>query len=138
MSFTRISNKEILLRSQIYSPDVVVVLDPAILELVNVTDGLKNGGWLIANTTKKPEELSSLGGFKIATVDATGIALELNLKVAGFAVVNTPMLGAFAKATKLVSLESVKKAILDEWMGEIAKLNAKAAEIAYERTIVKD
>jgi len=138
MAFTRISNKEILLRSQIYFPDAVVVLDPVLLELVNVTDGLKNGGWLIANTTKKPEELSTLGSFKIATVDATGIALELNLKVAGFAVVNTPMLGAFAKATNLISLESVKKAILDEWTGEIAELNAKAAEIAYERTLIKD
>ena len=138
MAFTRISNKEILLRSQIYSPDAVVVLDPVLLELVNVTDGLKNGGWLIANTTKKPEELSTLGSFKIATVDATGIALELNLKVAGFAVVNTPMLGAFAKATNLISLESVKKAILDEWTGEIAELNVKAAEIAYERTLIKD
>jgi 2-oxoacid:acceptor oxidoreductase gamma subunit (pyruvate/2-ketoisovalerate family) len=137
MAFTRISDKEILLRSQVYNPDIVVVLDPVILELVNVTDGLKADGWLIANTPKKPEELGLNGSFKIATVDATGIALELNLKVAGFAVVNTPMLGAFSKATKLVSLESVKRVILEEWKGELAELNAKAAELAFEKTIVK-
>jgi len=133
-AFARISDEPILVHSQIYNPDYVIVLDHAIYKVVDVTEGLKKGGVIIINTTKRPEEIG-LKGWRIATVDATGIALELNLLVAGLPVVNTSILGAFAKATKEVKLASVLKAIKETWSGAAGEKNFRAAEMAYERLI---
>jgi 2-oxoacid:acceptor oxidoreductase gamma subunit (pyruvate/2-ketoisovalerate family) len=133
-AFARISDEPILVHSQIYNPDYVIVLDPVLYKIVDVTKGLKKDGVILMNTVKRPEELN-LGGWRVATVDATGIALELNLRVAGLPVVNTPILGAFARATGEVKLESVLKAIGETWSGSVKEKNAKAAELAYERLI---
>jgi len=133
-AFARISDEPILVHSQIYNPNYVIVLDHAIYKVVDVTEGLKKDGIIIINTTKKPEEVG-VKGWRVATVDGTGIALELNLLVAGLPVVNTSILGAFAKATDEVSLASVLKAIKETWLGGAGEKNAKAAELAYERLI---
>jgi 2-oxoacid:acceptor oxidoreductase gamma subunit (pyruvate/2-ketoisovalerate family) len=131
-AFTRISDKPILIRSQIYNPDYVIVLDHTLLDVVDVTEGMKENGILIINTTKKPHQMN-LKGLRVATVDATKIALQLKLLVAGLPVLNTPILGAFAKATEEVKLESVVEAIREEWPGAAGEKNAKAAMLAYER-----
>jgi 2-oxoacid:acceptor oxidoreductase gamma subunit (pyruvate/2-ketoisovalerate family) len=133
-AFTRISDEPILMHSQIYDPDYVIILSPELTQVVDVTEGLKKDGLILMNTTKKPEEIS-LNGQRIATVDATGIALELGLLVAGFPVVNTAIAGAFAKATGEVKLESFLKTIKETWSGSAGEKNAKAAELAYERLI---
>jgi 2-oxoacid:acceptor oxidoreductase gamma subunit (pyruvate/2-ketoisovalerate family) len=133
-AFARISDKPILVHSQIYAPDYVIVLDHAIYKVVDVTEGLKKDGIIIINTTKRPEEIE-LKNCRLATVDATGIALELNLLVAGLPVVNTSIIGAFAKATKEVKLPSVLKVIKETWAGSVGEKNARAAELAYERLI---
>jgi len=131
-AFARISDEPIRVHSQIYNPDYVIVLDSAIFRFVDVTEGLKKDGTIVMNTTKKPEEMG-FKGHNVATVDATGIALELNLLVAGLPVVNTSILGAFAKATGEVKLASVVKAIKETWSGAAGEKNARAAELAYER-----
>ena len=131
-AFARIGDEPILVHSQVYNPDYIVVLAPKLQEVVDVTEGLKKDGLILINTRKKPEEVD-LKNWRIATVDATGIALELNLLVAGQPVVNTSILGAFAKATGEVKLESVLKVIRETWSGSIGERNAKAAELAYER-----
>ena len=133
-AFARLSDEPILVRSQVYNPDYVVVLDSGLLDLVDVTEGLKKDGLVIVNTRKKPEELN-LKHNRLATVDATGIALELGLLVAGLPVLNTTMLGAFARATEEVKLESVIQAIKDTWHGSAGEKNAKAATLAYERLV---
>ncbi|MCD6241994.1 pyruvate ferredoxin oxidoreductase subunit gamma [Candidatus Bathyarchaeota archaeon] len=133
-AFARISDDPILIRSQIYNPDYVIVLDESLLEVANVTEGLKKDGVIIINTRKKPSEID-LAGYRVATVDATGIALELGLLVAGLPVVNTAMVGAFAKATGEIKIESVIESIKEEWRGAIGEKNAKAAVLAYERLI---
>jgi 2-oxoacid:acceptor oxidoreductase gamma subunit (pyruvate/2-ketoisovalerate family) len=133
-AFARISEEPILVHSQIYAPDYVIVLDHAIHKFVDVTEGLKKEGIIIINTTKSPEE-AGLRGRRIATVDATGITLELNLLVAGLPVVNTAIVGAFAKATGEVKLPSVLKAINQTWAGSAGEKNAEAARRAYERLI---
>jgi len=132
--FARLSDEPILVRSQIYYPDYVIVLDSGLLDLVDVTEGLKKDGIIVVNTRKKPEELNIKHG-RIATVDATGIALELGLLVAGLPVLNTTMLGAFARATEQVKLESVLGAIRQVWPGAAGEKNAKAATLAYERLV---
>jgi len=123
MAFTRIDDKKILLRSQVYNPDYVIVLDPTLVDAVNVVEGLKEDGVVIVNTTKEDLDL----GFKTYTIDATGIALD----ILGVPIVNTTMLGAFVGATKLISFNSLKKAILDTFKGKLGEKNAKAAEVAY-------
>jgi len=131
-AFARISEKPILVRSQVYNPDYVIVLDATLLQVIDVTEGLKKDGIIIVNATKKPEELN-LKGYRVATVDATGIALELKLLVAGLPVLNTPMLGAFAGATREIKLETVLETIREEWPGAIGEKNAEGAALAYKR-----
>lgn len=133
-AFTRISDREINCRSQIYEPDYVVVLDSKLLETVNVLEGLEPEGMIIINTNKRPEDLDL--GFVVATVNATDIALKFDLLIAGMPVVNTAMLGALAKATKEVSMDSISKAILEEWPRRAGELNIASARMAYESTIV--
>lgn len=131
-AFARISDKPIFVHSQIYNPDYVIVLDPIIYNFVDVTEGLKKNGIIIMNTTKKPDDIK-LDGWRIATVDATGIALELNLLVTGLPVVNTAIIGAFAKATGEIKLQSILKVIKETWSGAAGEKNAAAAELAFKR-----
>jgi len=132
-AFARISDEPILIRSQVYSPDYVVVLDSTLLQVIDVTEGMKKDGTITVNATKKPEELTGLREFKVATVDATGIALELKLIVAGLPVLNTPMLGAFAAATGEIKLETVIETIKEEWAGAMGERNAEGARLAYQK-----
>lgn len=126
-AFVRIDSKPINVRSQIYKPDIVLVLDASMFSAENVLDGLKDNGLLIVNSKKKPEELGIKGKFRIYTVDANGISIEM----AGKPIVNTAILGAFAKVTSLVTLDSLKKAIEQRFEGETAELNKKLIEKVY-------
>jgi 2-oxoacid:acceptor oxidoreductase gamma subunit (pyruvate/2-ketoisovalerate family) len=130
-AFARISDKKIAVHSQVYTPDYLIVLDPYLSRIVNVTEGFKRDGVLIINTTQQPEDLAKVNS-RIATVDATGIALGLNLVLAGSPVVNTSILGAFAKATGEVKLDSILKVIRETWAGSTGEKNAQAAELAFE------
>ena len=129
MAFNRISEKPIKIRSGIYRPDVVVVLDPSLVGLVNVTDGLKPDGILIVNTTKSAEEIRKALNFKgnLFTVDATHIARE----ELGVPITNTTMLGAVLKATGVLALKDLN-APLEERFGRLAIKNVKALRRAYD------
>jgi 2-oxoacid:acceptor oxidoreductase gamma subunit (pyruvate/2-ketoisovalerate family)/2-oxoacid:acceptor oxidoreductase delta subunit (pyruvate/2-ketoisovalerate family) len=136
LAFTRIDKKRIYRKTQVYEPDFVVVLDEGLIEGVNVVEGLKKGGMVIVNSAKKPEEIDVGIDVKIATVDATSVALEVLKQPA----TNSAILGAIAKATGLVKIESVEKGIMqvfgDRLGPKIGEINGKAARVAYERTIV--
>ncbi len=129
-AFTRISDKEINVRSQIYTPDIVAVLDPGILDSADISEGLVEGGKIIINS-QKPSSEYDYGDAHVYTYDGTGIALKYGLLVAGLPVVNTTMLGAFAKATGLVKLETVQKVIKEKWPGKVGERNAEGAKEAY-------
>lgn len=133
-AFVRISDSPILIHSQIYNPDYVIVLDPQIYRIMDVTEGLKKDGIVVLNTTKHPSDVR-LGNYRVATVDATSIALELGLCVAGQPIVNTSMVGAFAGATGEILLDSVLRAIMENWRGTAGEKNARAAQLAYERLV---
>ncbi len=136
LAFARVDKGKIYEKTQVYEPDYVVVLDDKLPLMVDVTKGLKDTGMAIINTSLKPEEVELGRAVKTATVDATGVALE----VLGTPITNSAILGAFAKATGVVSIESIKKGIMDIFgarIGErLAEKNARAAEVAYERTSV--
>lgn len=132
MAFTRVDKDVIRIKTQIYEPDYVVVLDETLLETVDVLKGLKDDGMVIVNTDRQPEEVQLSREVNCATVDATSISLEL----LGRPITNTSMLGALAKATGEVSIESIEKAIMEKFGGklgtEAGKKNAQAARKAYE------
>ena len=133
---TRLSPKPVRVFSQIEHPDIVIVLDETLLNSADATAGLKGGGWLVINTPRELGQLGINGDFSIATADANSAAQEAGLIVAGSALVNTAMLGAFARATGIISLESIKAAIAGKFPPAEARRNFEAARLTYERTMV--
>jgi pyruvate ferredoxin oxidoreductase gamma subunit len=131
MAFARISDAPIRTREKVYTPDIVVVLDPTILKIVDVTAGLKKNGMVVLNTAKDEKEIRKTFGIraKMALVDATGIAM----KHIGRPITNTTMLGALIKASDIVDIKSMKKP-LKERFGRIAEKNLNAMGEAYKKT----
>jgi len=127
-SFLRISEERVNERDLVHEPDMVVVLDPLLGRSVPVTDGLKKGGLVLINHPRGGKETGLGGPFRVATVDATKIAME----TLGRPITNTAIIGAFAKVTGMVSLESLERAILKQWPGMIGEVNMKAVRRAYE------
>ncbi len=111
MAFTRIDDKPIRIRCQIYEPDHIVVLDPTLLEAIDVTAGLKEGGWVIINSEREPGAFNLPKGFRVATVDANSIAIKYKLGPKTAPIVNTAILGALARATGIVGLEALTEAV---------------------------
>lgn len=136
MAFDRIdSDNQIRVRAEIREPDVVVVLDPTLMKVVNVLSGLKEGGWVVVNSKKNIETVGKEYGIegKLAIVDATSIAKD----VLGVNIVNTTMLGALLRATPVVEMESMMEP-LEERFGRLASRNFDAMKKAYETTVVKE
>jgi pyruvate ferredoxin oxidoreductase gamma subunit len=135
-AFVRVSNNQpIRNRAEITQPDVVVVLDPGLLPVVNVTIGLKPDGIVIVNTRKTPEEIRREFNIKhcLATVNANKIARE----VLGVLITNTTMVGALIKATGVVKLDSLTEPLKHRF-GKLADRNFEAMKKAYEQTVVKE
>ena len=124
-SFNRVSETPVKLYSQVAHPDLVVILDESLVDLEDVTEGLDPDGTIVMNTTE--EDLVDFDG-KTYIVDATSIALDYDLSVDGTPIVNTPMLGAVAKAG-VVNIETMAR-VIEEKFGEA---NAEAARTAYEQ-----
>jgi pyruvate ferredoxin oxidoreductase gamma subunit len=123
-AFTRLSVRPITVHSQIEQPDVVLVLDPTLLGTVPVADGLKEDGILLVNTSMSPAQVRQITDFrtgKVCTVDASHIAIEET----GRDITNTPMLGAFARATGIFDIEALAEQ-LRAWFGK--KIAAAAVE----------
>jgi pyruvate ferredoxin oxidoreductase gamma subunit len=133
MAFLRISDEFIRMRTDVTEPEIVVVLDPTLLRLVNVTSGLKANGKIIVNSRKSPKQLKSDFGFKwpVASVDASKIAKE----TIGLPITNTAMIGAFLKVTEAVKMDSLIEQ-LHERFGKNAGANFEAAKRAYNETVV--
>jgi len=136
-AFTRLSDREVRARHLVYEPDVIIVLDPLLAKQIDVATGIKKNGYILLNIPRETGKVYLKGDFNVATVDALSIAEELNLKVAGMPVYNTPMLGAFSKVTNLVRLDSVKRAIIKYFGVKRGEVNVKAAEMAYKRTVIE-
>jgi 2-oxoacid:acceptor oxidoreductase gamma subunit (pyruvate/2-ketoisovalerate family) len=131
-AFIRIDDKPIYDKSRIYEPDHVVVVEPTLIEAIEVTKGLKEGGWIIVNSDKKPEELYFPDKYKVATVDATDIALRHNLGTRAAPIVNTAIVGAVVKILGLARIESVLEAVR-EGVPIKPEENVKAAREAFEK-----
>lgn len=131
-AFTRIDDRPIQLRTSITTPDIVVVLDAGLMRTVNVLAGLKPTGLLLVNTEKAPDAVATKFPGRVAAIDATGIALAHGLGTKAMPIVNTAVLGALARASGIVSLDSVTQAVL-RFVPAKQEANRLAAEAAYEQ-----
>jgi pyruvate ferredoxin oxidoreductase gamma subunit len=131
VAFIRVSDKQIRVREKISEPDMVMVLDPSLLDIVDVGEGLKNGGTVVVNSSASPEELRKKYGWKrVAQVNADKIARE----ELGVPITNTTMLGALLKASGVVPVESMEEVILDRFGGKLGPKNFKALKRSYDET----
>jgi len=133
---TRISPDPVMVMSQVEEPDVVVVLDHTLLKYHEVTSGLGRDGWLVVNSWQPPHELHVKGGFKIATADATRVCRDLGLVLAGLTLVNTAILGAFVRATRMVKMASVEQVIRERFGNPASGVNLEAVRKTYEITVL--
>jgi len=138
-SYVRISDGPIRLRCAVLHPQVVVVLDPTLVVSENVTEGLEDGAIVIVNTNEAPDAVRGKlqnQNVKLCTVDATQISLD----TVGRNIPNTPMLGALAKVSDVVTVEGAKQAVVKQLGGKLAESvlqgNYAAIERAYEEVQV--
>jgi 2-oxoacid:acceptor oxidoreductase gamma subunit (pyruvate/2-ketoisovalerate family) len=132
VAFIRVDERPIYDKSRIYAPDHVVVVDPTLVEAIDVTEGLKDGGWIIINSDKSPADFGFPAKFRIATVNATEIAVQNKLGSLAAPIVNTAIAGAVIRVLGLTKLESLLAAIQEAISIKPAD-NQKAAAEAYER-----
>jgi len=136
-SYTRISDEPVEVHYQILSPEVVVVVNPNLLGVVDVTEGLVEDGLVIVNSPESPATIRARLGLegskvRVCTVDATGIALETLKRD----IPATIMLGAIIRASQLVDLEGtievVEEKLGAKLRGEIVDANVKALRRAFD------
>jgi len=124
-AFVRVDEQPIRLRSFIYEPDHIIILDPTLIESTQVDSGLKEGGWIIINTDRPPKDFPRFSKFRVATVDASRMAIEHRLGSPTNPIVNMAILGAFAKITGMLAVDSVVEA-----MKEFVPVNKAGNEAA--------
>ncbi len=129
-AFTRLSGSFIRRKSAIYRPDILIVLDSTLFDVVDVTGGLKDGGEVIINTEKSPESFG-IENATVHTIDVASLAFEILKRD----VVNTAMLGAFAAFTGEVKTESIYGAIREHFPASIAEKNVILVERTYQQAM---
>ncbi len=136
-AYNRISKNEIRVHSNIYEPDYVVVVDSGLLDVVNVTDGLKDSGAIIVNTHKSPEFIrEKLGDYKgrVYTIDAR----KVSKACLGKYFPNTPMLAAVVKVSQVmehdVFLKEMELSFQHKFASkpEVIEGNMNALKMAFE------
>jgi len=134
VAFNRLDKEPIAVRSEVYEPDVVIVIDPRLFKTVDVLQGLKNGGAVIINTRKSLNEVrGGLGvSCKLAVIDATKIARE----TLGVPIVNTTMLGAAVRVIGMVDLHYVVEAVKERFGGKAGEINAKAVVRGFNEVVI--
>jgi len=138
-AFVRLDDEPIRVRTEIYEPDGLIVLDQSLIlqKLVDVTQGLKGGGWILINSSHPPERFAHLGDYRVATVDAASIAVEHHLGSITAPIVNTAILGAFSTFTGLVGLEHIAEAI-NATVPVKPEANVEAARDAAQSVVALD
>jgi pyruvate ferredoxin oxidoreductase gamma subunit/2-oxoisovalerate ferredoxin oxidoreductase gamma subunit len=130
-AYLRLDKQKILTRNNMVTPDHVVVQDAKLLQSVNVTRGLKPGGWILLNNAGLPVKLAPFKGFRLAFVDATQIAVDCELGTRTQPIINTAMIGAFARMLSMPPLVNISEAITAEIAARPDK-NIEASQRAYK------
>jgi len=133
-AFARLDSKPIRIKSSIYAPDYIVVLDSLLIKVIDVLEGLKPGGSVLVNYPdgKKLEGLAPK--FKYFVLDATSIAASHGIGSQTAPIVNTAIMGGFAKMCPSVALDPILESIRE--LAPVKKdENVKAAREAFDRTV---
>ncbi|MCD6578550.1 2-oxoacid:acceptor oxidoreductase family protein [bacterium] len=134
--YNRISDDPVRVHTAITNPDFIIVIDPSLIESIDFEEELKDGGKILINTDKTPEEIKTkmkLGSkdANIYTIDATGISI----KFLGKNIPNIPILGAFSDITKMIEIGEIKKhlheKLITKYGQDIIDKNIQALEAAY-------
>ena len=133
-AFTRIDTKKIRIKTLVYKPDYIIVLDPTLIKTIDVTGGLKRSGLILINSRRNPSQFRLGSAKRIFTVDAEAIALKYGLGSATAPIVNTTILGAFARISGEVRLSSIIDSI-KEYVPVKVEENISAAKQAYETVL---
>ncbi len=129
-AFLRFDDRPLRLRCEITEPDDLIVLDPTLVEAIDVTGGLKPGGTILINSERAPEDYPELvARFRVATVDASEIAARHGLGTRAQPIVNTAIVGAASSVFGWFGLEAVEAAIAEEVPAKLAE-NVEAAKDA--------
>ena len=132
VAFSRIDDKPLREKTQIYEPDCLVVIDPTLLRLPNLFDGIKSGGVLIVNTAKKFDNQPAPNVKTVGAINATHIGLcEI-----GRDIPNTCLIGALAATTGWLKLDSILKALPDYFEGKILEQNIRTVQRGYNEVEV--
>jgi 2-oxoacid:acceptor oxidoreductase gamma subunit (pyruvate/2-ketoisovalerate family) len=131
-AYLRLDTKKILTRNNVYTPDHVVVQDVKLLQNVDVTRGLKPGGWILLNSPEPLQRMDAFAGYRLAFVDATQIAVQYDLGTRTHPIINTAMIGAFARMMGMPPLDAISEAIQAEITTKPDK-NIQASKEAYEQ-----
>ena len=132
-AYARFDRKPIRLRSSIYEPDYVVVLDSSLMKGLDLVDGLKKGGTVMVNYPDGRDLPSILPDYTYFTLDATSIAAEHGIGSRVAPIVNTAIMGGFARICDDVSLDAMLESIRDKAPVKKEE-NVAAAKAAYDRT----
>ena len=127
-AFTRVSDSPISIKSYIYEPDVVIVTNDVLLNSPDTLDGLGKEGFLIINTTKTLEELSSLTEARIYPIISTALAYD----IIGMPIVNTILFGALMGVTEILPVDAALAVIAEQFNEKVGKLNAAAFRQGYD------
>jgi 2-oxoacid:acceptor oxidoreductase gamma subunit (pyruvate/2-ketoisovalerate family) len=127
-AFARVAEEKIRIHSEVYTPDCVIVLDPVLYRTIDVTAGLKEDGWILLNSAQAPSSYPFPAHFKVATVDASSIALKHKLGSRTEPIVNTAILGAVARVTGIVGIEALAETVREAIPGKGAENEAAARE----------
>jgi 2-oxoacid:acceptor oxidoreductase gamma subunit (pyruvate/2-ketoisovalerate family) len=120
--------------SLVETPDVVVVLDETLLKVVDVAAGIRPDGLILINSTRQAGSIHLHTDVNISTTNASVWAKAAGLIVSGAVLFNTTILGGFCKATGLISMESMEKALRHHFKGEAGDKNVEGARLAYAGT----
>ena len=132
VAFTRFDDRPILEKTQIYTPDCLVVIDPTLLKLPELFPGLKSDGILILNSPQPLESQPDKNVRLAGVISATQIAIE----EIGRDIPNTCILGAFAAATGWLDLKSILSSIGEYFSGDILQRNIRSAERGFHEVKV--
>jgi len=134
-AFLIISEDKIRTITAVTNPDIVLVFDEAMLKLPPIINAIpKKNCKVIVNAESLNKNINLSKEIELYTFPGTSIAMELDLTLEGFPLVNVPVLGAFASATNLVSMDSIRAVLKNKWKAKAEK-NIESIKLAYEKTV---
>jgi len=133
-AYVRIDEKPILVRSEIYEADIIILLDPTLISIIDIKKNLKKKGLLLINTDKDADVIKKelgLTGCEVNAFDATSMALQVFKQN----IVNTVMFAFFSTRTKMIHVNAAYQAIEEKFHGnkELLILNKKIVGDVFNR-----